>query len=98
MSNPIDNDPCFEHDLLTIIRSLHDISTGIGGDPSPSDFELARWLQYKLSVWKDGTVVAGYPEADRFSKCIKRLAESTLDEFKSRCCRGIYSEELQSNE
>jgi hypothetical protein len=92
--NPIDDDPCFEHDLLTIIRDLHDVSTGIGGDPGSYNFEQARWLQWKLSVWKNERIAAAYPEADRFSRSIRSLAESVLEEFKARCCRGIYADEL----
>lgn len=90
-NNPIDDDPCFEHDLLNIIKRLHDVSTGIGGDPGPDEFEHARWLQWKLSVWK---AKVWYPEADRFASSIKNLAESALEEFKARCCHGIYANEL----
>jgi hypothetical protein len=50
--NPIDDDCCFDYDLLKIISRLHDVSTGIGGDPCNDDFEEARWIQWKLSVWK----------------------------------------------
>ena len=86
-----DGDPRFEHDLLRIISSLHNVSTGIGGDPGMDDFESARWLQWKLSVWKAKT---WYPEADRFANSIKKLAEAALEEFKARCCCGIYADEL----
>lgn len=93
MNFPIEYDLYFEHDLLNIIRQLHDISTGIGGDPSSNDFEMARWLQWKLSVWKDKTISPSYPESDKFANSIKALAESALEEFKARCCKGIYENE-----
>ncbi|MCK9567653.1 hypothetical protein M0R72_01725 [Candidatus Pacearchaeota archaeon] len=94
-TNPINDDPCFEHDILAIIQRIHDVSTGMGGDPCPDDFEKARWLQWKLSVWKAKTICPNYPEADHFSRSIRSLVESALEEFKARCCRGIYADELR---
>jgi hypothetical protein len=69
-------------------------STGMAGDPSEDNFEEARWLQWKLSVWRDKPM--GWNQCG-FDEAMRQLAIAALDEFKYNCCRGICSNALESN-
>jgi hypothetical protein len=88
-----DNNPKFKYNLLKVITHLHDVSTGIGGDPGNISFEYARWLQWKLSVWEN--VHSTMYSNNDFEQSLKGLCQAALEFFKDRCCRGIYENYLK---
>ncbi len=91
----------FKYDLLKIISYLHDISTGVGGDPNYDTFRRARWLKWKLSVWEEEKSLGHNlcpGNNPKYDECVRQLALSALDEFEKRCCFGIYKNALIENE
>jgi len=90
-----DNNPKFKYGLFKVIEQLHDVSTGIGGDPGNIHFEYARWLQWKLSVWDElGSNSHMYPPDSAFEKSLKQLAKAALEIFEFRCCRNNFENAL----